>query len=128
MNELKIHDIKGLVEIPDYSIYLFIGIVIITIFLLLSLIYLIYKYFKNRNLNERAKYIQMMKSLDRSLTKEFAYKITQYGREVIQSDRDKKLFEELVLDLEKYKYKKEVKNFTKSTQLKIDIFMESIDV
>lgn len=128
MNELKIHDIKGLVEIPDYSIYLFIAIVIITIFLFLSLIYLIYKYFKNRNLNERAKYIQMIKSLDRSLTKEFAYKITQYGREVIQSDRDKKLFEELVLDLEKYKYKKEVKNFTKSTQLKIDIFMESIDV
>jgi hypothetical protein len=127
MNELKINGIKGLVSIPDISLYILLLIIVFSLVLIGLVIYLIYKFFKNKN-NPRKEYYQMLKDIDLSDTKKAAYTITLYAKKLVKDDRDKKLADELINLLDEYKYKKDVNKFGNDVKLKYDLFMENIDV
>ncbi len=128
MQDLKIHDIKGLVEIPDFSIYLYMLLWILASLLFFAFIYLVYKLIKNRKKNYRKEYYKNLKEIDFSNTKQSAYKITRYSRLLAQSPREKKLMEELLEALEKYKYKKNVEQFDDEIKILYGRFMDNIDV
>lgn len=127
MNQLNINDIKELETIPDISFYIFILLISIGICLLLSLIYLIYKFFKKEK-SDKYFYYNELKNIDFTNSKDSAYKITKFGKELISNDRAKKLYEELIHELQEYKYKKEVKEIDSTVKQKFEIFMDSIDV
>lgn len=127
MNELKINSIKDLETIPDISFYLFLLLIIISLILLGSLVYLLYKHFKNKN-NPRKKYYKILKEIDLNDTKTAAYKITKYIKKLARNDREIKLAEELISELESYKYKKNVERFNNNIHQKYELFMENIDV
>lgn len=126
MNE--INDIKDLVEIPDFSIFIFIFLCILAVLIFSSLVFLIYKKIKNKKVNHRKKYYEILKEIDLSNAKEASYKISKYLRLLEQSEREKNLIADLILELEEYKYKKEVKAINKEIVVKFEIIMDTLDV
>jgi len=128
MNEIKIHDIKGLVEVPDYSFYIFYGLIICAFILLILVGYFIYKFIKNKKQDMRKEYYQVLKNIDFTNSKTSAYTISKYGLLLVQNDTEKQLLNNLVLKLEEYKYKKEVPNFDKEAKASFDIFIKSLDI
>ena len=128
MNEIKIHDIKSLVEIPDISLYIYLLLWILGIAFIFILIFFVYKFFYNKNKNERKNYYKTLKELDLKDAKQSAYTISKYVRLLAQSEREKRLSDELIEELEKYKYKKEVKELENDVKIIFARFMDSIDV
>ncbi len=130
MNDIsnKIYDIKSIVEIPDNSIFLFILVVFCSFVFLILLFLFINKFLKNRKNNQRKIYFRILKELDFKNSKNCAYTITKYGRLLATLPREKKLYEELVEMLEKYKYKKEVEDMDENIKAKIETFLDSLDV
>jgi len=128
MNEIKIHDIKELVEIPDISFYIYITLWILGIAFIFAIIFLIYKFFYNRNKNERKKYYKILKEVDLSNSKQSAYTISKYTRLLATSQREEKLVEELIEELDSYKYKKEVEELNDDVKIIFARFMDSVDV
>ena len=128
MEDIKIHDIKALVEIPDFSIYLYMLLWILGCVILFALIFLIYKIIKNRKKDFRKKYYKVLKEIDLNEPKKSAYTITKYSRLLATSQREIKLAEELIDELEKYKYKKEVDQIDDGVKILFGRFMDNIDV
>ena len=128
MNEIKIHDIKPLIEVPDYSMYIFYGLVLLVAIIFGLIIYFIYRFFKNRKQNIRKEYFKKLKEVDFINSKQSAYSITKYGQLLAKSDREKQLLHDLIEKLESYKYRKDVPSFDSETKLLFDNFMESLDV
>ena len=129
MNEqIKLHDIKALSQIPDYSIFLYYGLIFLIVLVLLLLILTIFKYFNNKKPNMKKVYLKELEDIDYSESKTSAYKLTKLIRALASSDREKKLAHEIIDELEKYKYKKEVKKIDEKIKGKISIFIGMIDV
>lgn len=128
MNELKIHDIKNLVEIPDISFYIFLTLCILAGLIILALLFFIYKFFKNRKNNRRKEYFRILKGLDFTNSKHTAYTITKYSRLLVSNEREEKLCLELIEELEQYKYKKDVNNLSVEAKSMFERFMDSLDV
>ena len=128
MENIKIHDIKSLVEIPDFSIYIYILLISVAVFLVLLLLFLIYKIIKNRKKDFRKEYYKILEEVDFQDSKQCAYTITKYTRLLAVSQREKKLAEELIDELEQYKYKKDVKEIDEDIKILFSRFMDSVDV
>lgn len=128
MNELKIHDIKDLIQIPDISFYVFIALCLIIVLILLVLIFITYKYFKNKKKNKRKEYYKILKELDLKESKKSAYDISKYTRLLVSNEVEEKLFNELNEELEKFKYKKEVEPINDEVKILFGRFMDITNV
>ena len=124
----KLHDIKELEKIPDNSIFIFSILLFLTILILLIIIFFIVKLFKNRKKSDRKKYYEFLKNIDFNDSKKSAYEITKYARLLVSNEREKKLCEDLIEELEKYKYKKYVDHINNTIKIKYSVFMDSLDV
>lgn len=124
----KLHDIKELERIPDNSIFIFSILVFLAILVLLLITFFIIKLFKNRKTNDRKKYYEILKNIDFNDSKKSAYDITKYARLLASNDREKRLCEELIEELENYKYKKNVDDIDNSIKTKYSVFMDALDV
>ena len=109
----KIHDIKDIVKVPDNSIFLYYGLIVIAFILLIITILLIVKYFKNKKINHRKEYHSILKNLEFTNSKTDAYTITKHLRLLARNEREKSLAYELIDELESYKYKKKLKKWIK---------------
>lgn len=128
MNEIKIHDIKPLAQINDFSLYIYMLLWILGILLLFIIVFLIYKFFKNRSNNKRKAYYKILENLDLNDSKISAYTITKYARLLVRNEREVKLYEELNEELEAFKYKKEVGPLSDNVKIHFGRFMDTIDV
>lgn len=128
MNEIKIHDIKELVEIPDISLYIYILLWALAVAIIFVFIFLIYRFFHNKYKNERKKYYKILEELDLQNSKQSAYTISKYIRLLASNEREKRLANELIEELEIYKYKKEVESFDDKVKIIFARFMDSVDV
>jgi len=128
-NQLQINDIKTIVEIPDYSIYLYYGLLLLGLTMVVALIYFIYNYFKSKKTSREKEYFNILKNIDLSKQKQAAYTISKYGRFLLKDERQKRLFEELDNSLEEFKYKKTIeKKIPNTIKLQYETFLESLDV
>ena len=102
-------DIKATIGIADYSIYLalFIGALVL-IFLIISIYNIVYKFFHDKKRMLKKAVFKKLKEVDFDNPKRAAYDITKYGRYLVHDDKSKKIYDELLSLLEKYKYKKDV--------------------
>ncbi|MCF6339419.1 MAG: hypothetical protein L3J10_01545 [Sulfurimonas sp.] len=128
--DIKLNDIKPILEVQEYSFYYFLGLSFVLLLLILGVSYLIYMWIKQRNaFNIRKEHIGLLKSLDLSDTKQSAYDITRYGVTFRDDSlRHKEMFENITNRLATYKYKKEVKEFDKETLEYIKLYEDMIDV
>lgn len=128
-NQLQINDIKTIVEIPDFSIYIYYGLMLLALSILVALIYFVYNYFKSRKNSLEKQYVMILKNIDLTNQKESAYTISKYGRLLVKEERQQRLFEELHHSLEEFKYKKIIdKEIPNTIKLKYETFLESLDV
>jgi hypothetical protein len=124
----KLNDIKELEKIPDNSIFIFSFLIFLAILILTTLIFFLIKFFKNRKKSPRKIYFEILKNIDFSDSKKSAYVITKYSRLITTNEREKKLANELIEELEKYKYKKNVEKIDETIKVKFLVFMDSLDV
>ncbi|WP_121628256.1 hypothetical protein [Poseidonibacter antarcticus] len=124
----KIHDIKDIVKIPDNSIFIYYGLIFVALLLTLIIIIFIIKYFKNKKVNQRKIYFDILKNIEFKDSKKDAYTITKYIRILAQNKREKILANELINELEEYKYKKNVPNITTDIKNKLNTLLGIIDV
>ncbi|MFT7859850.1 MAG: hypothetical protein ABXS93_02830 [Sulfurimonas sp.] len=128
--EIPLHDIKPLLEIQEYSIYYFSALVGAGVIILLGVLYLLYRWLKERNkYNKRKDHFAQLEELDLSNTKQAAYDLTAYGATFKDdSPRHRKHYELMVEKLYSYKYKKSVEAFDAETLRQIEIYKEMLDV
>lgn len=128
--DIPLHDIKTIVEVQEYSFYYFLAIVVVASIVVFGAIYLLYKYFKNKNrYNERKEHFKILNSLDLDDTKKAAYAITLYGATFRDDgERQKGMYQNLTERLEVYKYKKSVDKFDSETLSYIELYKGMIDV
>ena len=127
-NELKLNEIKGLADIPDNSVFIFSALVFLALVLLFLLVLFIIKLLKNRKKDLRKEYFETLENIDFKDPKQSAYIITKYARLLAKNEREQKIANELIEELEEYKYKKEVDTIEEKTKAKLSTFMDIVDV
>ena len=126
---LEIHDIKPIVQIPDFTIYIYYGLIVTSFLFFLVILYFIFKLFKKKEISKEKEYFIILNNIDFNDTKKSSYLISKYGRLLAKSEREKRLIDDIHHSLELYKYKKTIKS-EMSPELKnqLNIFMDSLDV
>ncbi len=126
MEELK--DIRALEPITDINLYL---LIVISIFITLIISALLYKLIstirKKKRDSLRKEVLEKLKSIDLNNPKKAAYGITKYGRFLVQDSQSQEIFQQLLLRVEKYKFKKDVPLFDDETINYYNLFIKSID-
>ena len=112
----QLRDIKGLMAIDDYSLYIFIALVIgLLIFLYMSIKFIVKFLRKNTPIKIAKKKLQ---AVDLNDTKQSAYTITKYAPFLNK--------EEDFSYLEKYKYKKESLEFSREDKENVQGFLKNV--
>ncbi|MDH5465009.1 MAG: FeoB-associated Cys-rich membrane protein [Thiovulaceae bacterium] len=128
MGELKLHDIKPLVEVPDNSLLFFSITVVASLIVLALVIWGIYRFVqRKKKTNWQAFYLKALADLDRSDSKVLAYKVTEYGQKLTKSPEQSVAFDVLLENLELYKYKKAVEKLEPKTETMIEEFLKSFE-
>ena len=125
MDELKgLRDIKGIVQIPDMSFYIFLALVVIGVLIALSLVIYLLGIIKKRKKSKRKLYIQKLKSIDTKNSKKAAYLITKYARKLAKTKEEKGILDQLLKELERYKYVKNAPPFDEESKKYLKLFLE----
>ncbi len=124
----QLKDIKPLLEIPDNSFYLYWGLIVLAVLIVLILVYFIVKkLWRQRKINLAKGYLEKLKAIDWHDTKKSAYDATHYARLLATDERRKELFYQLEPMLEKYKYKKEVDEVDQDTLNRFNLYVQVSD-
>lgn len=124
----QLRDIKPLLEIPDSSYYLYWGLIIFAVFLVLGILFFVLKkVWENRKVNLAKGYLESIKKIDWKDTKKSAYEATHYARLLATDERRKELFSQLEPLLEQYKYKKEVDQVDQETRNRFNLYVQVAD-
>jgi len=123
-----IKDIKPMVEIPDMSLWLYWGVVILGIVILgAALFFLIRRILSLREENRARRYLEALHRVEWSDPKKAAYTITRYGRLLATDERRKELFSQLLPLLERYKYRKNVGPVDEETKRRFELYRQVCD-
>ena len=124
----QLKDIKPLLEIPDNSFYLYWGLIVLAVLIVLVLVYFaVKKLWKQRKINLAKGYLEKLKAIDWHDTKKSAYDATHYARLLATDERRKELFSQLEPLLEQYKYKKEVNEVDQDTLNRFNLYVQVTD-
>ncbi len=127
--DIPLHDIKPLVEVPDHSLLLLSGLLVLAVVLIGSGIYLAWRHLLQRKkVNIRLQSYKALKSITFEDSKKAAYAITRHGLLFSkEGGRYKEAYLELNRRLAPYKYKKEVASIDEETLAYFQIYVEMID-
>ena len=124
MEQLK--DIKGLVEVSDYSLYYLLGVVSIVVVLLMVLGFFIYRFLNKKERMTQQKLARSeLKHFKVSDAKESAYRFSHLAQYAADEAQQAKL-DEILKDLELYKYKKEVPELDAALKEKMEQFIKEV--
>jgi len=127
MDELR--DIKPLLEIPDSSYYIFLGLIALGVILLVAMVwFLVKKFWKKKKVDMQKVYFEEFKNLDWTNVKQSAYMATELGRKLtLKDERAKEIYTQLIPMLESYKYRKEVPSLDEETLKQYNLLVHIID-
>ncbi|HIC42740.1 MAG TPA: hypothetical protein EYO73_00115 [Sulfurimonas sp.] len=129
MQDIPLHDIKPLVEVPDNSLIILIILagVILSLVLISLAIWAWTKFKKIKEVNLRKVYLEKIHDIDTSDAKQAAYEISEYARYIVKTDKEKSFLDDLDKRLAQYKYKKEVQALDEETLAHFQVFLEVLD-
>jgi len=127
MND-ELADIKPLLEINDSSGAIFYTVVIVMGVIFLFLLYILIKsLWLKRQKNRRRIVFRELENIDWSNPKEASYKISILGRELMGDDRRiKEIYEQTLILLERYKYRKVSPQIDEETLKQYDLLVHVI--
>ena len=121
---MELRDIKPLVEIPDYSFFLYVAVITFVTVFVAAAIYWLIKVLSQKRAEKKEDYRKILQTMDLNDSKKVAYLITKYGKHLIKDSSALKIYEELLKRLAKYKYKKEVPPLDEETKRYIKLFLK----
>jgi len=122
----KLRDIKGLVEIQDYSLYYLLALVILGLLIASFVIYqLFFKRKRRKKPTKKEIALRELKNIDYSNPKDVAYKFTIFAESLLE-ESDKREYEMLVKELDSYKYKKEIPKMDEDLKKRVKNFIKGL--
>ena len=128
--DIPLHDIKPLIDVPEFSLYYLIVTVIVGVILFTLLIFALIRFIKNRNkFSLRKEHLKLLNAVEFSDAKKAAYDITYYAQS-FQNDslEHQEAYEHLQNNLETYKYRKNVDSFDEETKTSLKNYMALLHV
>ncbi|PHR71436.1 MAG: hypothetical protein COA66_08850 [Arcobacter sp.] len=125
---IKIHDIKNIVEINDYSFYFFLFLLLVLLVFLVFLFLYLYKLYLRKKNNPFKTYLKELKNVDLKNTKQASYSIAKYAKLLSSHKNNAQECKDILFLLEEYKYKKDVPSFSKDFLNKYNKFKKSLHV
>ncbi len=122
MEELR--DIKGIVEVTDYSLYYLLGAIGVGTIVLIVLTTLLYKYLTNKDLLTQKKVAMgLLEKFEFGDAKASVYEFSHLAQYAV-NDAQRRELEELLAELEVYKFKKEVPELDAELKAKMKKFIK----
>ncbi len=122
----KLRDIKGLVEIQDYSLYYLLVLVVLGLLIVSFVIYqLFFKRKRRKKPTKKEIALRELKNIDYSNPKDVAYKFTIFAESLLE-ESDKREYEMLVKELDSYKYKKEIPDMDEDLKKRVKNFIKGL--
>ena len=122
MEELR--DIKGIVEVTDYSLYYLLGVVGVGTIVVMVLAVWLYKYMTKKDLLTQKKVaMDLLEKFEFGDAKESVYKFSHLAQYAV-NDAQRRELEELLAELEVYKFKKEVPELDDELKAKMKKFIK----
>lgn len=122
MEELR--DIKGLVEVTDYSLYYLLGVIGVGVIALGLLALLLYRYATKKDpLTQKKMAMELLAKFEFKNAKESAYAFSHLAQYAV-NDQQRSELEALLKELEAYKYKKEVPELDAALKTRMQHFIE----
>ena len=124
----RLHDIKPLIPLTDYSMFLFIATVLIGIVIAFVLFKKSYKYAMAHCKISCEKYFFIQYSkVDWKNPKKAAYDATHYGMLLARDKRRREIFNQLRVRLDRYKYKQDYKEVDSETLNYYNLYKQVCD-
>ncbi len=124
----KLADIKDFTTVNDYSFYIFLGIVGAIVLILIVAILKLVHFLKHRQKSQAQIAKEILLSIDFSNSKQASYQISKYGIFLAKNDLCIEFLGSLNEKLAKYKYQKNVPDFSEEDRMEFKKFMELCDV
>ena len=125
---LTLRDIRSLEPIDDISLYLFIIAIVFVSLIIGALLYKLFSTMRARKKEVlRKEVLQRLKDIEFDDPKDASYKITKYARFLADDERSKRMLEQLLPKLEKYKFIKDVPEFDDESIQYYNLFLKSVD-
>ncbi|MDD3774976.1 MAG: hypothetical protein PHV08_03330 [Sulfurovaceae bacterium] len=127
IEELK--DIKPYLANTEWLYWGFAAGAVLLLFLFISILWWgISRWLNSRKQNLRKQYLNVIKSVDWSNSKNAAYKVSYYGRLLAKDPRSIEILSQLEPMLLEYKYKKDVPLVNEETLTHYDLLIQVLDV
>ncbi len=114
----KLRDIKGIVEVSDFSMYYLIALCLLVLICIVLLIYYLMQPKKRQKPTNRDKALVSLKNLNFKDTKDIAYTFTLNVPYFINENNKTKI-KKLLKELEIFKYKKDIPQMPDSLKVEI---------
>ena len=121
----KLRDIKGIVEVTDYSLYYLIGAILAVVIVLAILIYIFMQPKKRKKPTSAQIALKNLKNIDYENSKDVSYVFT-LNIPFFETPENKEKIRELLDKLEVYKYKKYIPNMDKELKDDIKSFIKGL--
>lgn len=122
MEELR--DIKGIVEVTDYSLYYLLGVVGVSTIVLMVVAVFLYRYvLKKDPLTQKKVAMDLLEKFTFGDAKASAYEFSHLAQYAV-NDSQRSELEELLSELEVYKFKKEVPELDEELKAKMKKFIK----
>ena len=126
--EHQLRDIKPLLAIPDSSYYLYFGMVLLGIFLLLTTLFFWgRRWLLNRQESRAKQMLRALKGVGWSDAKKASYRVTELGRVLVHDKRSEEIYAQILPLLERYKYKKNVPTVNEETLKQYNLLVHILD-
>jgi len=127
IEELK--DIKPYLTNTEWLYWGFMISSVLLLFLFISIVWWgISRWLYSRKQNLRKQYLNAIKSVDWSNSKNAAYKVSYYGRLLAKDPRSMEILSQLETMLLEYKYKNDVPKANDETLVYYDLLIQVLDV
>jgi len=124
VEELK--DIKGIIEVPDYSLWILLGMTTgVLVFIILAIYFFKNKRKKRKKLTSKQIAMKNLKEIDFDDTKGTVYTFCENFQYFI-NEKNKESFEKLQKELEIFKYKKEIEKLSDEERNRIKSMIKEI--
>lgn len=124
MEELK--DIKGIIEVPDYSLWILLSMTTgVLVFIILAIYFFKNRRKKRKKLTSKQIAMKNLKEIDFDDTKGAVYTFCENFQYFI-NEKNKESFEKLQKELEIFKYKKEIEKLSDEQKNKIKSMIKEI--